>query len=226
MNNDILKDLNLRFDHAALKSNVTKEDIIKICREAVEYKFFAIAINPTWVSRVKELLHNSSVKILSVCGFPLGANTTDIKVKEAVQGVNDGAHEIDMVANIGWITAKNFKLAEKEIKSIRDALPYNVILKVIIEAGMLSNTQMIDATKAVINGGAQFVKTSTGFFGGATPEQVKILHQASKGQIEVKASGGIATLEQCRAFISAGASRLGSSSSVSIMKELKNCINQ
>ncbi|MFH2050338.1 MAG: deoxyribose-phosphate aldolase [bacterium] len=226
MNEDILKDLNLRFDYAALKSNVTEKDIIKICQEAVDHKFFSIAINPTWVSAAKELLHNTGVKILSVSGFPLGANTTDIKIKEAVLGVNDGAHEIDMVANIGWLTANNFKLVENEIIGLRNALPFNVILKVIIEAGMLNNTQMIDATKAVINGGAQFVKTSTGFFGGATLEQVKILYKAAGGQIEVKASGGITSLEQCRAFISAGASRLGSSSSVSIMKELKNCINK
>lgn len=221
MKNDILKDLNLRFDHASLKSNVTEKNIIKICNEAIDNKFFSIAINPCWIPTAKELLHNTAVKILSVSGFPLGANSTKIKIEEAIQGVNDGAHEIDMVANIGWLASNQFDLVENEIKKIRDTLPYNIILKVIIEAGMLNNDQMVDSTKAVINGGAQFVKTSTGFFGGATLDQVKILHKAANNEIEVKASGGITTLEQCRAFIEAGASRLGSSSSVSIMNELK-----
>ena len=220
MKNDILKDLNLRFDHAILKSNVTENDIINVCKEAIDNKFFSIAINPCWIPTAKALLHNTGVKILSVSGFPLGANTTGIKIKEAIQSVNDGAHEIDMVANIGWLASNQFDLVKNEIKRIRDTLPYNIILKVIIEAGMLTNDQMIDSTKAVINGGAQFVKTSTGFFGGATLDQVKILHKAANNEIEVKASGGITTLEQCRAFIEAGASRLGSSSSVSIMNEL------
>ncbi len=220
MTDNILKDLNLRFDHAILKSDVTEKDITKICKEAIDYKFFSIAINPTWVAIAKELLHNTGVKILTVSGFPLGANTTEIKIKEAIQSVNDGAHEIDMVANIGWLADNRFNDAEKEIKSLRNALPYNVILKVIIEAGMLDNKQMIESTKAVINGGAQFVKTSTGFFGGATLDQVRTLFKAADNQIEVKASGGITTLEQCKAFLEAGATRLGSSSSVSIMREL------
>jgi deoxyribose-phosphate aldolase len=187
MNKRILENLNLRFDHASLKSNVTEKDIIKVCREAVDYKLYSVAINPYWVSTAKEILHNTDVKILSVSGFPLGANTTEIKIKEAVLGVNDGAHEIDMVANIGWLVSNQFTNAEKEIKNIRDALPYNVILKVIIEAGMLNKDQMVSSTQAVINGGAQFVKTSTGFFGGATLDQVEILHKTANGQVEVKA---------------------------------------
>ena len=118
MNDNILKDLNLRFDHASLKSNVTENDIIKVCKEAIDYKFFSIAINPFWIPTAKVMLHNTCVKVLSVSGFPLGANTTEIKIKEAIQGVNDGAHEIDMVANIGWLVSKQFKQAENEIREV------------------------------------------------------------------------------------------------------------
>ncbi|MFQ6008670.1 MAG: deoxyribose-phosphate aldolase, partial [Candidatus Zixiibacteriota bacterium] len=164
-------------------------------------------------------LQGSSIKILSVAGFPLGASRTDIKVMEAVKGIRDGAHEIDMVANIGWLVSDRFSQAEKEIAEVRKALPYNVILKVIIEASFLSEEQQVAATKSVINGGAQFVKTCTGFFGGATVEQVRTLYHAASGQIEVKASGGIRTLKQCWQLLEAGATRLGSSASVAIMKE-------
>jgi deoxyribose-phosphate aldolase len=138
---------------------------------------------------------------------------------EAVKGVRDGAHEIDMVTNIGWLVSDRFSLAETEIAEVRKVLPYNVVLKVIIEAGFLSEKQRINATRAVINGGAQFVKTCTGFFGGATVEQVRTLHRAAAGQIEVKASGGIRTFEQCRQLLEAGATRLGSSASVAIIRE-------
>ncbi len=217
---EVLHNLHRRFDHAALKPDVDEAAVRKLCDEAREYEFYAVAVNPVWVLTASEALQGSSVKILTVSGFPLGASRTDIKVMEAVKGVRDGAHEIDMVANIGWLVSDSFSQAEKEIAEVRKALPYNVVLKVIIEAGFLSEKQQIDATKAVINGGAQFVKTCTGFFGGATVDQVKTLCKAATGQIEVKASGGIRTLDQCRQLLEAGATRLGSSASVAIMKEL------
>ena len=125
-----------------------------------------------------------------------------------------------MVANIGWLCADDFSRAETEIAEIRKNLPYNVLLKVIIEASKLSERQQTEATKAVVSGGAQFVKTSTGFFGGATVDQVQRLYQTAEGRVEVKASGGIRTLDHCRQFLRAGATRLGSSSSAEIMKEL------
>jgi len=218
---DILQTLNRRFDHAILQQEATDDDIRKICQEARENDFFSIAINPIWVILAREELRNTPVKILSVSGFPLGAHRTDIKVAEAVKGVNDGAHEIDMVANIGWLATKQISKVENEIAEIRKNLPYNIVLKVIIEAGKLTAQQRSDATRAVINGGAQFVKTCTGFFGGATVEQVRDLFNAAHGEIEVKASGGIRSLDQCRQLLEAGATRLGSSSSVAIMKELK-----
>jgi len=220
--NIILSDLNRRFDHASLHQEINEKDIVRLCRDAVEYDFYSIAINPVWVGLARETLQNSHVQILSVSGFPLGAHRTDVKVAEAVKGVSDGAREIDMVANIGWLTSNQFGKAEAEINEVRKSLPYNVILKVIIEAGKLTEEQQIEATRAVINGGAQFVKTCTGFFGGATVQQVKTLFKAAQGQIEVKASGGIKTLTQCRELLEAGATRLGSSSSVAIMNEFKS----
>jgi deoxyribose-phosphate aldolase len=217
---DLLFHLHWRFDHAALKPDVTEEEIRKLCAEARAHQFYSVAVNPIWVSPARQELAGSNVKVLSVSGFPLGAARTDVKVIEAVKGVSDGAHEIDMVANIGWLVSDRFADAEREIAAVREALPHNVILKVIIEAGCLTEQQQRDATATVITGGAQFVKTCSGFFGAATVEQVQSLQAAAKGQIEVKASGGIRTLRQCRDLLAAGATRLGSSASVSIMHEL------
>lgn len=211
--------LNRRFDHAALQPDTSRADIVRLCGEAREFGFCGVAINPIWVPLARTELSGTAVKIISVAGFPLGAGRTDIKLAEAIKAVGDGAHEIDMVSNIAWLAGGETVKAEREIGEIRRNLPYNVLLKVIIEAGKLSGEQMVEATRAVIDGGAQFVKTSTGFFGGATVEQVEILSRASEGRIEVKASGGIRTLEDCRQMLGAGASRLGSSASVRIMKE-------
>lgn len=219
--NALLKDLNRRFDHAALKPEVTEVDIVRLCKEAREYELFAVCVNPVWVARCREELALSSVRIVSVAGFPLGANRTDVKVDEAVRAVADGAHEIDMVANIGSILDGRMTEVAREIRAVRDALAFNVVLKVIIEAGLLSRVQMEAATRAVIDGGAQFVKTSTGFFGGATVEQVRNLARAAEGKVAVKASGGIRTAADCLAMIEAGAERLGSSSSVAIMRGIR-----
>ncbi|UCD64960.1 MAG: deoxyribose-phosphate aldolase [Candidatus Zixiibacteriota bacterium] len=219
---DMLKDLNRRFDHAALQPQVTEHDIVILCREALSHDLYGVAINPVWVRRARQALTGSAVKIVSVAGFPLGAGRTDLKVAEAVKSVGDGAHEVDMVANIGWLVAEDFGKVVEEIAAVRKNLPYNVLLKVIIEAGKLTESQQIAAARAVIDGGAQFVKTSTGFFGAATTDQVTRLYKAVGGQIEVKASGGIRTVRQCREFIEAGATRLGSSASVSIMEELRS----
>lgn len=217
---NLLKNLNRRFDHAALKPEVTEKDIIKLCRDAVKYDFFSVAVNPVWVKTARKELTGKNTRILSVAGFPLGASRTDIKINEAVKSVNDGASEIDIVANIGWLVSNNYSQVEREIAEIRNNLPYNVILKVIIEAGKLTKPQQVAATRCVVNGGAQFVKTCTGFFGGTDVLQVSTLFQAAQGKIEVKASGGIRTLEDCQNLLKVGASRLGSSASVAIMKEL------
>ena len=224
--NNLLENLNRRFDHAALMPEVDEPAVRKLCQEAIEHDFYAVAINPVWVRTAAEELRGSTAKILSVTGFPLSASRTDIKLAEAVKGVNDGAHEIDMVANVGWLVSGRYTEVEAEITEIRRNLPFNVVLKVIIEAGKLSEKQQQEATKCVVDGGAQFVKTCTGFFGGATVEQVTTLFQAANGKVEVKASGGIRNLQQCRELLAAGAMRLGSSSSVTILKELQQTVNK
>ena len=216
----ILHNLNRRFDHAALFPETDEAAVRTACEQALKHEFFSVAVNPVWVSLAADLLRSSASKVLGVAGFPLGANRTNIKAAEASNCVADGAHEIDMVANIGHIVSERWSDVESEIATIRRALPYNVVLKVIIEASKLTEQQQIEATRAVVAGGAQFVKTGTGFFGGATVGQVSTLVAAARGEIEVKASGSIKTLAQCRELLTAGASRLGSSSSVSIMREL------
>jgi deoxyribose-phosphate aldolase len=218
---EVLTDLNRRFDHSLLSPEVDESSIINLCHEAVDYDFYSVAVNPVWVRMAADELAGTNVRVLSVAGFPLSAARPDVKAFEATKGVADGASEIDMVANIGWLSADRYGDVEEEIRLVREALPYNVVLKVIIEAGKLLPQQQREATKCVINGGAQFVKTCTGFFGSVTVEQVGTLVEAARGQIEVKASGGIKTLRQCRDLLEAGATRLGSSSSASIMEELK-----
>ncbi|MBK7141205.1 MAG: deoxyribose-phosphate aldolase [bacterium] len=217
----ILRELNRRIEQAALHSEVTEEGIERLCAEAIEYDLYAVVVNPAWVANASKRLMDSRVRLVSVVGFPLGANRTDIKVAEAVEAVLDGAHEIDMVANIGWLVANRFAEVEAEIRKVRRQIPADIVLKVIIEAGKLSDQQQSEATKAVVLGGAQFVKTSTGFFGGATVDQVNRLVASSAGQIEVKASGGIKTVADCEKLLAAGATRLGTSSGPAILRELK-----
>lgn len=218
---DLLKDLNRRLDHSSLKSDVDEKAVIRLCDEAVKNNFFAVCVNPIWVMTAAEKLSGTNIKVVSTAGFPLGASRSEIKASEAAKAVSDGASEIDMVANIGWIRSGDFKAVEQEIDEIRRSLPFNVVLKVIIEASFLMPKEQSRATKAVMAGGAQFVKTGTGFFGDATVEQVQTLFKSAGGKIEVKASGGIRTVEQCRKLLGAGAIRLGTSSSVKIMQELE-----
>jgi len=213
------------FDHAMLYPETTQDDIFRLCGEARDYEMFGIAINSYWVSDARRELEGSDVKIISVAGFPLSASRTDIKIAEAVKGVEDGADEIDMVANIGLLKMGKYRKVEQEIAEVRKHLPEEILLKVIIEAPKLDAQTQIEATKAVINGGAQFVKTATGFFGGATVEVVRRLFETARGQIKVKASGGIRTLSDTMALIEAGAERIGSSASVSIIKEHHAKIN-
>lgn len=215
----MIENLNLYIDHTNLKPDAVEIDIIHLSAEAIIHKFYSICINPCWVTFAKQYLQNSPVKICTVAGFPLGANLTDIKINEAIRAAADGADEIDLVANIGHIKSGKFKEVEAEITSVRNALPYNTLLKVIVETSLLTQSEQESSVKAVINGGAQFIKTSTGFMGGATVEAVERLSKTAYGQIKVKASGGIKSLTQAEAMIQAGAERLGCSSSVSIIKE-------
>ncbi len=209
------------FDHALLKSEATAAQILQACRETREYGFFGLAVNPCWSKLVVENLAGSNSILVGVAGFPLGATTTKLKIAEALEQVQvcQGrvGLEIDMVANIGWLAADDLAGVEREIAEIRSALPQSVPLKVIIETPLISDSQQIAATRAVVNSGAQFVKTATGFFGAPDLATCRRLVSAARGEIQVKVSGGVRTLEQAQAYLAAGATRLGSSSSLAIM---------
>nr|MBN2276674.1 deoxyribose-phosphate aldolase [candidate division Zixibacteria bacterium] len=215
----MIDNLNKYFDHSLLTSETDHHAIIKLCREAVENDFYGIAINPCWVTQAHRELSGAPVKIISVAGFPLSANTTAIKIAEAVRAVEDGADEIDMVANIGWMVSGEYDKVEDEISQVRKHLPKECLLKVIIETPKITPTIRDTAVEAIVNAGADYAKTATGFFGGATTDDVAGLYKAASGRIKVKASGGIRTLGDTLAMIEAGAQRIGSSASVNIMNE-------
>ena len=223
--NNLPTNLNIFIDHTILRSDATEADVRKVCEEARTWRFHSVVVNPGWVPMVRYDLRHATVKTATVCGFPLGANRTDIKVAEALKAVSDGAQEIDVVANIGWLKSGDYSSAGDELAEIKRRIPFNIILKVIIECGLLSEEQQTAAARLVVESGAQFVKTSTGFFGGVTVEQVRRLAEAVDKQVEIKAAGGIKTAEQCQQLLEAGAQRLGSSSSAEIMSSLGSADN-
>ena len=207
-------------EHTILRPDATEADIRFVCREALRYRFAAVVVNPAHVVAAAEEIKGSSTGLVTVAGFPLGASRTETKIVEAVRGAIDGASEIDLVANIGWIIGGEYEKVESEINLVRRTLPIGTVLKVIIEASLLTQQQQIDAARTVINGGAQFVKTGTGFSGGVTTEQVRTLAALVGGLVQIKAAGGIRTPQQCRDLIEAGASRLGCSASVQILEAM------
>ena len=209
-------------DHSLLKSEVTKEEIRRLCEEGKKYGFASVCVNPVWVSLCADFLRGSSVRICTVSGFPLGANKTETKVKEAEIAIKEGADEIDMVANIGALKSGDFKLVEEDIKAVRQAIGKEKILKVIIETAVLTNEEKTRATQITIDCGADFVKTSTGFgYPGATVEDVKLLKKVVGDKIGIKASGGIRDYETALKLIQAGATRIGTSSGVKIVEQSK-----
>ncbi len=218
--NSFLNNLNIFIDHTILRPDATEVNVRRVCEEARGWRFHSVVVNPIWVPLVRYDLRHSIVKTVTVCGFPIGANRTDVKVTEIMKAVSDGAQEIDMVANIGWLAAGDFKAAAEEIAEVKRRIPFNVMLKVIIECGLLTEEQQAEATRMVLDSGAQFIKTSTGFFGGVTVEQVKLIAGIVNKRVEIKAAGGIRTAEQCGKLLEAGAQRLGCSKSVEIMQSL------
>lgn len=208
-------------DHTLLKPEATSEDISRICKEAKQYKFASVCVNPFNIKQVSDELKGSNVKVCAVIGFPLGATTTQVKVSEAIDTVIDGAHEVDMVMNIGAFKGQKYDKVLKDIKEVVLAVRNrDVKVKVIIECCLLADEEKRKATKLIVESGAHYVKTSTGFnTGGATLNDVKILADAASGKIKVKASGGIRDLETAKKMIEAGASRIGASSGVKIVKE-------
>jgi len=203
-------------DHTILKPTATENDIKKVIQEAVLYNFRSVCIHPCFLNLANEILINKQPYPITVIGFPLGANTTETKVYETKQALKNGAIEIDMVMNISDFKSKNFKKVLYDISSVvKAADPY--LVKVTIETAYLTNDEKIKAVELIINAGAAFVKTSTGFAPfGATIEDIQLLKKASKGKIKIKASGGIKTRKDALILIDAGADRIGASTSVNL----------
>ncbi|WP_311531734.1 deoxyribose-phosphate aldolase [uncultured Anaerococcus sp.] len=209
--------INQYIDHTNLKADATFDQIKKLVDEAVEYDFYSVCVNSSYVKFIRD--YNKDIKIAAVVGFPLGAMTKDTKVFEAKEAIRDGASEIDMVINIGRLKSEDYFYVEDEIRAIKEAIGEN-ILKVIIETCLLTEDEKIKACKLALNAGADFVKTSTGFStGGAKVADIKLMKEAIEGKIKVKASGGIHTREEALALIEAGADRIGASKSIDICKE-------
>lgn len=205
-------------DHTLL-SPVTKEkEIIKLCQEAKQYGFASAVVNPVWVSLSAELLRDSDVNVCTVIGFPLGANTPETKAFETKNAIENGAVEIDTVINIGALKDKNDVLVEKDIRAVVDAAKGKALVKVIIESCLLTNEEKVRACELSVKAGADYVKTSTGFsLHGATVEDVAIMRKAVGPNIGVKASGGVKNIEDMKAMVEAGATRIGTSSAIKIL---------
>ncbi len=205
-------------DHTILKADASSEDVKRLCREAAEYNFASVCINPYFVKLTAEQLKESSAKACTVIDFPLGAAPAETKIAGAIKAVADGAGEIDMVINISAVKEANFLTAEKEIRYVKESVPSHIILKVILETCYLTAEEIRTASKISLNAGADFIKTSTGFgTGGATVEAVNIMAEVANGKIGVKASGGIRDYEKTIEMINAGATRIGTSSGLKII---------
>lgn len=217
-----MQNINRLIDHTILKPEATMEDIRKLCIEAKEYNFYSVCVNSAYVNVAYNFLLHSDVKVCSVVGFPLGAMIKEAKAYEAKFAVDSGAHEIDMVANIGFLKSKKIDLFERDIKKVREAC-YASVLKVIIETCLLTDKEKVLACQVAKEYGADFVKTSTGFStGGATEHDIELMRKTVGDKMGVKASGGIKTYEDAVKMINAGANRLGTSSGIAIMEYAKS----
>lgn len=210
--------LNKMIDHTILKAFATSKDIEKLCNEAIQYDFKSVCVNPVNVKLASELLANSDVLVCTVIGFPLGANTKEIKMLETLDAVKNGAQEIDMVINVAKAKEHDYKYIEDEIRLVVGAAGGNTV-KVILETCYLSEDEKVACTLAAARAKANFVKTSTGFgTGGALITDVVTMKANITPDMEVKASGGIKTLEDARAMIKVGATRIGTSNGIAIIE--------
>lgn len=214
-----MRTISSMIDHTILKADATSEMIKTLCQEAIEYDFAAVCVNPCHIEYCSELLKASKVKVATVIGFPLGANTKESKAFETIDAINKGAHEVDMVINIGALKDKNYDLVKEDIESVVKAADGKAIVKVIIESSLLTDDEKKMACQLSLEAKADFVKTSTGFStGGATVDDVKLMKSVVGDNMEIKASGGVRDLETAKAMIQAGATRLGTSSGIKIVK--------
>ncbi|MFQ5489738.1 MAG: deoxyribose-phosphate aldolase [Phycisphaerae bacterium] len=211
-------------DHTLLKPDATAQDVIDLCDEARQYGFASVCVHPTNIRLVAERLQGSSVRVCSVVGFPHGANVPETKALEARRAIRDGAREIDMVINVGALKSGDDALVYRDIRAVTDACQDGgAICKVILETALLTDDQKVRACQSATRARADFVKTSTGFSGGgATAHDVALMAEAVKGtKMGVKASGGIRSYEDAQKMIRAGATRLGASAGVKIIKQAK-----
>lgn len=206
-------------DHTILKPETTKEEVIKVCQEAKAHGFYSVCVNPYYVKLVSNELAGSDVKVCSVIGFPLGASVTAVKAAETKQAIADGANEIDMVLNIAAMKNGEFDYVLNDIKGVVEALEGKAILKVILENCLLTEAEIVKACELSVEAGAHFVKTSTGFSkGGAVASDIALMRKTVGPNIGVKASGAVRDRETAILMVESGASRIGASASVAIVK--------
>jgi deoxyribose-phosphate aldolase len=206
--------MNQRIEHTILKPDTMESDIKKLCEEAIEHGFFGVCVPPYFVKQASIILKDSSIKIVTVAGFPLGYNTTPAKVEEARKAMDEGAHEIDMVMNIAALKNNDLNFVQNDIQSVATLVQLKGCkLKVIIETALLSNDEKVKACEICAKVGVDFVKTSTGFASsGAKLKDIELMRKNLPASIKIKASGGIKTKEQAKDLVKAGANRLGTSS--------------
>ncbi len=210
------------FDHTLLKQSATAEEIKTLCKEAETHSFFSVCVNPCWVSLCREHLVQTSVKVCTVVGFPLGANHTRVKIAETQQALLDGATEIDCVINVGFLKSQKTQSVLEELREIVRTCRGQALIKVIVESGVLSHEELLTAIDLVNQSEAEFIKTSTGFASvGATEEAVQLMKAHGRKDLLIKASGGIKTAADFQKFVSLGAQRIGASQSVAILHELR-----
>ena len=205
-------------DHTILKPEATEAAVQKIIDEAKEYNFFSVCINPCWVAFASEQLADTDVAVCTVIGFPLGANTPEVKAYEAADAIKNGANEVDMVINIGALKSQQYDYVRQDIQGVVDATKGKALVKVIIETALLTDEEKVKACELAKEAGADFVKTSTGFStGGAKVADIRLMRETVGPDMGVKASGGVHNAEEALAMIEAGATRIGASTGVAIV---------
>ncbi|MGG0177786.1 deoxyribose-phosphate aldolase [Gottfriedia acidiceleris] len=210
-------------DHTLLSPETDDVAIIKLCNEAMEFGFASVVVNPTWVKLASKLVRQSDVNVCTVIGFPLGANTIETKIFETKNAIENGAIEVDMVINIGALKSENYDLVEKDINAVVEAASGKALVKVIIEACLLTDKEIQLACELSVKAGADYVKTSTGFsLHGATLKDVALMRETVGESVGVKASGGVRSIDDIKAMVEAGATRIGTSSAVQIFSENPN----
>ncbi|ADU29856.1 deoxyribose-phosphate aldolase [Evansella cellulosilytica] len=206
-------------DHTLLKPDATKDQIITLANEAEEYNFASVCVNPTWVPTAFAVLKDTQVKVCTVIGFPLGASTSEVKALETKNAIENGATEVDMVINIGELKESNDEYVHNDIKAVVEAAQNKALTKVIIETSLLTDEEKVRACEIAVKAGADYVKTSTGFSGGgATVDDITLMRKTVGPNIGVKASGGVRDRETAVAMVEAGATRIGASAGIAIVR--------